>query len=146
VFGFLGKLLLGKGTLEPELREQLESEGLVLIEEGLSGSVRYDRFRAPGRYHNGKVTPERMGLGVSEERVVVYCKSGRVKLIDSEYSNPRLGMVDVCVSDDGRVAFRIDYDRGDVPRVSGLVTVRLRTPNAARIVDEVRARLEGRPA
>jgi len=146
VLGFLGKLLLGNGTLAPKLRTELESEGLVLIEEGLSGSVRYDHFKAPGRYHDGKVTPERMGIGVSEERVAVYCKSGRVKLIDTAYSNPRLEMVDVSLSDDGRVAFRIDYDRGDVPRVSGLVTVRVQTPNAARIVDEVRARLEGRPA
>jgi len=34
-------LLLGDGTLKPSLRAELEAEGLVSIEEGLGGSVRY---------------------------------------------------------------------------------------------------------
>ncbi len=141
---FLTRILLGDGTLKPELRKTLESEGLVLIEEGLGGSVRYKRFRAPGRYHNGKVTPERMGLGVSRERVVVYCRSGRVKLVDSEFSSPRLGAVEVSLKDDKRVAIRIDYDRADVPRVSGEITIVVKTPNARRIMDQLRARIASR--
>ena len=140
---FLARLLLGDGTLEPELRAALESEGLVLIEEGLRGSVRYRRFRAPGRRHHGKVTSERMGLAVSEERFVVCCRSGRVKLIDTLFSNPRLGMFDISLRGDDAVAVRIDYDRGDVPDVSGEVTILARTPSAASIVDHVRARLGG---
>ena len=138
--GFLAKLLLGGGTLEPELRAALESEGLVLIEEGLSGSVRYKRFKAPGRYHNGKITPERIGIGVSEERFAVYCKSGRVKLLDTEFSNPRLSALDVSLSENDRVAIRVDYDKLDVPRVSGEITIVARTRNAARIVEALRAR------
>ncbi len=143
VFTPLAKLLLGNGTLRPELRAALESEGLVILEEGLGGSVRYTRFRAPGRYHNGKVTPERIGLGLSEERFVAYCRSGKVKLIDTEFSNPLLSAVDVSVSGDDGVAIRVDYDRADVPKVSGEITVVARTPNAPRIVEELRARLKG---
>ena len=143
---FLAKLLLGDGTLKPELRAALESEGLVLIEEGLRGSVRYKRFRAPGRRHHGKVTPERIGLAVSEERFVVYCRSGRVELIDTPFSNPRLSMFDISLRDHDTVAIRIDYDRGDVPNVSGEVTILARTPKAANVVDHVRARLGGADA
>jgi hypothetical protein len=140
---FLARLLLGDGTLKPEVRAALESEGLVLIEEGLRGSVRYKRFRAPGRRHHGRVTPERIGLAVSEERFVVYCRSGRVKLIDTLFSNPRLSMFDIFLRGDDTVAIRIDYDRGDVPSVSGEITILARTPNAANVVDHVRARLGG---
>ena len=140
--GFLAKLLLGDGTLKPELRAALESEGIVLIEEGLSGSVRYSQFRAPGRYHNGKIVPERMGIGISEQRLAVYCRSGKVKLLDTEFSNPRLSAVEVSRKDDDGIAIRVDYDQLDVPRVSGEVTIVLRTPNAASIVDELRGRLE----
>ncbi len=140
--GFLARLLLGDGKLKPALRAALEAEGLVRIEEGLSGSVRYERFKAPGRYHNGKITPQRMGLGVSEERFAVYCASGRAKLIDTKFSNPRLSAVDVSLKDEGRIAIRIDYDRFDVPNVSGEITIVVRSPNAASIVDELRARLE----
>lgn len=138
---FLSKLLLGDGTLKPKLRAELESEGLVLIEEGLSGSVRYKRFKAPGRRHHGKVTGERIGLGISEERFVAYCRSGRAKLVDTAFSDPRLDMVEVSLRDENGVAIRIDFDRGHVPKVSGEITIVARTPNAPQIVAALRARL-----
>ena len=138
---FLGRLLLGNGTLAPELRQELESEGLVLIEEGLGGSLRYHRYRAPCKYFNGKITPQRIGLGISRKRFVAYCRSGKVDLVDSAFSSPRLGMVDVSLRDDKRVAILVDYDRGDVPNVSGQVTIVARTPNAPAIVDELRTRI-----
>jgi hypothetical protein len=136
----LARLLLGDGTLKPEMKEALAVEGLVLVEENLRGSVRYKRFRAPGRYHHGKVTAERMGIGVSEKRFVVYCRGGRVKLIDSEYTNPRLEAMEVALKDDDAIAFRVDYDRMGEPGIRGEVTIVARTPNAARIADHVKAR------
>jgi hypothetical protein len=140
--GFLQKLLFGDGSIEPGLRTALEAEGVVLVEEGLRASIRYSRFRAPGRRHNGKVTIERVGLGISEQRFVVYCRSGERKLVDTGFSNERLGMVEVSLSSDGAVAIKIDYDRQtDSPKVSGQITITARTPNAPRIVDELRRRL-----
>ena len=136
--GFLDKLLLGGGKLKPELREALESEGLVLIEEGLSGSVRYTHFKAPGKRFNGKVTPMRMGIGISEERFVVH---GQAKLIDSPFSAPNFDWVDVGLHSEDKVSFQVDYDRADVKNVSGQIEIRAKTPNAARIVEELRSRL-----
>src|SRR5688572_31667384 len=81
--GLLGTLLLGNGTLRETLRKELEAEGLVRIEEQLRGSVRYEHFKAPGKRFHGKITPQRIGLGISETRVVAYCRSGRAKLMDS---------------------------------------------------------------
>ena len=104
--------------------------------------MRYKRFKAPGRYHNGKITPERMALGLSEQRFVVYCKSGRVKLLDTPFDNPRLDALDVSPKDENRVAIHVDYDKLDVPRVSGEITIVAKTPNAAHIAGELRARLE----
>jgi len=98
---FLAKLLLGDGKLRAKLRAALDSEGLVLLEEGLPGSVRYHRFKAPGRRFHGKVTGERIGLAAGVERVVVYCRSGRAKLIDTPFSNPRLGLVEVSLKREG---------------------------------------------
>ena len=140
--GFLAKLLGGKGAaFRPQLRATLESEGLILIEEGLSGSVRYQKFRAPGKYFDGKVVPQTMCLAISEQRLAVYGHSGRVKLVDTAFDNPRLGMLEVSLKDDGRVAILVDYDKGDVPKVSGEVTIVAKSPNAAAIADELRARL-----
>ena len=138
---FLAKLLLGNGSIRPKLRAALESEGLVLIEEGLPGSVRYHRFKAPGKRFHGKVTAERLGLAVSEERFVVYCRSGRGKLVDTPYSDPRLDMLDVELQDEDRVVIRIDYDKGDVAKISGQIAIHATTPSAPKIVEELRARL-----
>ena len=139
--GLFTNLLLGKGTLKPSLRAELESEGVVLIEEGLVGSIRYSHFKAPGKRFNGKITGECFGLGISERRLAVYCRSGRVKLIDQPFTEPRLSAVDVSLDGEDRVALLIDYDRAEVPRVSGQMTIRARTPNAARVVDELNSRL-----
>ena len=136
--GFLDKLLLGGGKLKPELREAIESEGLVLIEEGLSGSVRYTHFKAPGKRFNGKVTPMRMGIGISEDRCVVY---GRAQLVDSKFTAPNWDWVDIGVHDENKVSFVVDYDRGDEKNISGQIEIQAKTPNAARIVEELEKRL-----
>ena len=143
--GLFTKLLLGNGTLKPSLRAALESEGLVLVEEGLPGSIRYANFKAPGRRYRGKITGQCFGLGISERRLALYCRSGRVKLIDQPFTEPRLSAVDVSLEGEDRVALLIDYDRVEVPQVSGQMTIRARTPNAARVVEELTSRLGRQP-
>jgi hypothetical protein len=81
-----------------------------------------------------------MGIGISEERFVVYCKSGRVKLIDSAFSNPRLGMFDVSLDGDDAVVFRIDYDQAEEKNVSGQIRIVAKAPNAPAIAGELRRR------
>ena len=132
---------LGNGALEPEVRAELEAEGLVLVEEGLKGSIRYDRFKAPGKRFYGKVTGERFAIALSEERFVVYCRSGSVELMDSPWSSPRLEALEVSVEDGDRLLLRVDYDRMGEPSVSGAITVRASTPRAEEIADEFRRRL-----
>lgn len=139
--GFLGKLLLGDGRFKPDLRAALASEGVVIMEEGLAGSVRYRHFKAPGRRFHRKVTVERIALAVTEERLAVYCRSGRAKLIDSAFSEPRLAAVHVSLHDGDTVSIRVDYDRAGVPKVSGEIEIRAATPNAVHVVEHLKARL-----
>ena len=138
---FLEYFRIGKGTLKPKLRAALELEGIVLLEEGLPGKVRYKHFKAPGRRFHGKVTLERIGLAITHERFAVYCRSGRAKLIDVPFSDPRLARLDISLKDEHIVAIHIDFDRFDVPKVSGEMTIEARSPRARAIVDELHARL-----
>jgi hypothetical protein len=138
--GFLAKLLLGNGTLRPPLRAELEAEGLVLVAEGLSGSLRYSHFKAPGKRFHGKITAVRVGVGLSRERVVVYGHSGRAKLVDTPYSSPRWSMVEV-VAEEDRVEFRVDYGKQEDPRYGGRLSIRVTTPEAHRIAGEVTTRI-----
>ena len=138
---FLAKLLLGTGELKPALRAALELEGLVALAQGLPGAVRYRRFKAPGRRFHGKVTIERIGLAISEQRLVMYCRSGRAKLIDASFSNLRRGGIEVSLRDGDTVSIRIDYDQLDIPDVSGEIAITARTPKAPDIVRHLQARL-----
>ena len=139
--GILDRFRLGDGSLTPELRATLEAEGLVLVEEGLRGKIRYDAFKAPGKRFYGKVAIERIGLAISEYRFAVYCRSGSVELIDSPFSEPRLALIEVSAEPGDELAIRIDYDRFGEPKVSGRITITARTPRAAEIADQIRARV-----
>ena len=142
--GLFDMFRLGNGALKPQLRAELEAEGMVLAEEGLHGSVRYSNFKAPGRRHHGKVTGERIGIGLSERRLAVYCRSGSVKLIDTELSSPRFEIVEIALEEPETIEFRIDYDRSEeakAARVSGQIRIVARTPRAAEIVDQVNSRI-----
>ena len=135
------RILLGNGCLADEVRAQLEAEGLVLLEENLSGSVRYTKFKAPGRYHDGKVQPQRFAVAISESRFVVYCRSGKVELMDSTFDQPNLDALEVTTEGDDRLILRVDYDKLAKPGISGEVAIHLKTPKAAAIADQLRARV-----
>jgi hypothetical protein len=137
---FLAKFRRGDGTFEPTLRAAIEAEGLVLLEEGLTGRVRYNNFRAPGRRHHGKVVPERLALAISDARFVAYCRSGSVKLIDAPFANPRLGLLEMTAADETLV-IRIDYDRAGLSKISGQITIEAETANAANICEHFQARV-----
>ena len=129
---FISRMVMGDGTLPYDVREQLEGEGILFLEEGLSGSIRYSRFRAPGRRFNNRVTAERIAL---------YCHSGSAKLIDNPFSADAFSYVDVDVEHDGRLVFTVDYDRAGEPGHSGQVRIHVLTPNAETIAEMVRPRI-----
>jgi hypothetical protein len=139
--GIFDRFRLGNGALKPDVRAELEAEGLVLVEEGLHGSIRYDRFKAPGKRFYGKVAGERFAIGLSEERFVVYCRSGSVELMDSPFSSPRLAALEISVEGNDRLLLKVDYDRMGEPSVSGTIAVRANTPRAAEIAEQLRTRI-----
>jgi hypothetical protein len=63
-----------------------------------------------------------------------------VKIINTPFSDPRLKALGVSLKDDDGVAIRIDFDRLDVPKVSGVITVVMRSPNAMSIVQQLQDR------
>ena len=137
-------LLFGGGRLKPELRAALEAEGLVMIEEQLRATLRYTHFRAPGKRFHGKVVPMRVALAISEQRLVIRGGVGTADLVDSPFDSPRWKAVDVSVDGDDRLVIEIDYSRmeeAEAAGVSGEIAIKVRTPKAATIVEEFRARV-----
>jgi hypothetical protein len=143
--GFLSKMLFGGGRFKDEMRAELESEGVVLLEEGLRGSLNYKHFKAPGKRFNGKRVPMKLALAMTEKRIVCFGGVGAGKVIDSEWTAAGLDAVTVELESADKVAFHVDYDRMGQPKVSGLIIVRVQTPSAPLIAEHFNAR-RGRSA
>jgi hypothetical protein len=141
--GFLRRALLGDGRLPDDLRAQLSAEHLVLIEEGLSGSITYRGFRGPGRRSSFEKTAFAGAIAISSLRVVVWISRGKPmdagKHLDVPFADDRMRGLEVVAERPDRVC--IAYDPAAFnPQTSGRVELRLRTPKAAEIV-----RLMNRP-
>lgn len=46
--------LFGWGKIPKEFASTLQGEGIILLDEGISGSITFRKFKAPGRYHSWK--------------------------------------------------------------------------------------------
>jgi hypothetical protein len=135
------RLLLGSGRFKDGLRAELEAEGIEFLGEGVGGSIRYTKFKAPGRRSDGKVQPHRFAVAITRERFVVYCRSGAAELVDSPWDSPNFGWLDMEVTDDGgRLILTVDYDRANRADVAGQVAIHLKTPSADLIASQVEAR------
>jgi hypothetical protein len=132
------RLLVGSGQPPPDLRAAVVAEHPVLLAEGLTGSTTLRRFR------NGRSVGSQSGSGwyekraisgaiaISPVRLVVW--AGRFKHIDVPLDHPMLATIEIRSDRPGQVTF--GYDAGATnPSRSGQVEVRLRTEQAARVID-----------
>lgn len=124
------RMLLGSGRLPERLRAELAGTDLVLLEEGLVGSVTYRHYRAPGRRSNWRKDAATGAVAVTANRLVVW--AGHFKHIDVPLDHPVRATIEVRAEQPDRVCFA--YDAGTTsPDRSGQVEVRLRTRQAERI-------------
>ena len=128
----LRRLIVGSGLLPDDLRAALSAEGIVLIEEGLPGSVTYRNYRAPGRYSNWRKVAFSGAIAITTRRLVVAAARGG-KQVDVPLVPDSRRAVQVSSDKPDTVLFTIDPHVFD-PQKSGTIEIRLRTPRAAEIV------------
>jgi hypothetical protein len=123
-------MLLGSGRLPEPIRAELAAGGAVLLEEGLTGSVTYRGYRAPGRYSAWRKQAVSGAVALTADRLVVW--AGGFRHIDVELAHPLRATIEVRAERPDRVCFA--YDAGATnPSRSGRVEVRLRTTQAERV-------------
>lgn len=133
----LMRVLLGPGRFPEALRAELAADGPVVLEEGLSGSVTYRNYRAPRQRSNWKKEAASGAVAITRTRLVVF--AGRMKHIDVPLAHPLRATITVAADQPDRVCFGYDAGAASSDR-SGQVEVRLRTPQAARIVELLTSR------
>jgi hypothetical protein len=131
----LGPLLLGSGHLGEDVRSQLDVEGVLLLAEGLPGSIAL-HHRANGRRAGVAFRATNGAIAITRQRLVVWSE-GRTQ-IDLPLRDRRLQAIEVATDRDDRVLFAFELERLQADR-SGRIEIRLRTTQAAQIVALVEA-------
>lgn len=126
--------LFGLGKLPKKLAPTLADEGIVLLDEGIRGTVTLRKFRSPGRYHWYKRAGFAGSIVVTKTRFAAFMFSRAI--INVPLDDERLGLLDVSVPEEGtlRVAFDATSFHEDW---TGSVECRFRTANAAEALDTV---------
>ncbi|PZF79443.1 hypothetical protein [Jiangella anatolica] len=124
------RLLLGSGRLSDELRRELAAEGIVFVEEGLTGSVR--EFRSARHERANEIEGTAGAIVLTPGRLVVWTSRGphRGKHIDVPLRDGRPMGVDVRADPPERIVFGYEPGRPH-PGGPGRIEVHLKTPSAA---------------
>lgn len=128
----LRRLLFGPGQLPEDLRAALTAEGLVLLDEGLPGTITYRGRRAGGRRSSWTKDPTIGAIAVTGRRLVVW--AGHSKHIDVLLADPRRTAIQISAQRRGRLCFAFDAGAFD-PAHTGRVELRLRPADAARVTE-----------
>ncbi len=129
--------LFGIGRIPKDHRAVLESEGLVLFDEGIGGSVILRKFKAPGRRHSWRKSWFSGSVAFTNKRVIAFAYSRQI--INVPFDDPRVERLNCTAEDDTCLYF--SFESGDFSDdMSGTVEVRFRTPHARLFAEKVRAK------
>src|SRR5947207_12093552 len=125
------------GKIPDQLKAQLESEGILLQDEGISGSATYTNFRRPGRYSSWRRVWYTGSLVVTQTRLVALAYSKPA--IDVPFTDQRFRSLDLSLEKAYtlRVAFDASLFHVDW---SGKIEYRFNTEQAQTFLDTLKAR------
>lgn len=134
--------IFGIGRLPARERAALEPEGVVLVEDGLSASVTYRNYRAPGKRFLGRKSWFPGSLVVTGKRLVAFGFSRR--LVNLAFDDPRFAALEFAVEDGRRLCIAFEASTFDDDR-SGTVEFRFATPHAGAFLEAIQARCGHKP-
>jgi hypothetical protein len=129
--------LFHAGRFPSQLRAQMESEGILVQDEGIPGSVTYRNFHRPGAYSSWRRQWYTTSLAVTQTRLVGLAYSSPI--INVPFSDERFQRLNISLekSDALLIAFDASLFHSDW---SGKIEYRFRTPQAQAFLDALKAR------
>ena len=128
--------LFGFGGVPQAMKPILEQEGIVLLDEGIGGSITFRNFRAPGKRYSYRKNWFTGSLVVTKLRFAGFAFSWPV--INVPLEGRHIGKLVRSLEKDGAVV-RIDYDSSDFhDDWSGTIECRFRTPKAQQFLERLR--------
>ena len=119
--------LFGIGKIPDKYHAALQSEGVLLSDEGVKGSVTYLNFRSPNRYANWKRQWYTASIALTNERLSAFSYSSPI--IDVPLTDERFSQMQFSLEDENTllVAFDASLFQTDW---SGKLEYRFQTPQA----------------
>jgi len=127
--------LFGLGRISARKREKLEQEGIVLVEEGLSGSVLCQDFRAPGQYAALRKWGVVGWMALTRDAFHTYGNTGSLNM---NVSRERWAELQCEVVKEDKLRITLDASLF-MEKASGTITVSFKTPNARQWQNALRA-------
>lgn len=129
--------LFRAGRFPSQLKAQMESEGILVQDEGIAGSVTYIRFHRPGSSSSWRRQWYTAALAMTQTRLVGLANSSPI--INVPFSDERFHRLGVSLekTDALLIAFDASLFHSDW---SGNIEYRFRTPQAQAFLDVLKAR------
>ena len=94
------------GKMPAREASEIQSEGVILFDEGFKGTKTYINFRAPWRYSNWKRQWFTASIAHTETRFVAFQYA--LKMIDIPFSDERFRGLKFSIEDDGALLVAFD--------------------------------------
>ena len=137
MFEFIKKWFANIGKLSEVLISELESEGIVLMDEKIRGTITYRDFHAPGKRFLYKKSAFTSALVVTKARLLATSYAN--KAINVPFADERIHSMKFTV-EDGKLCIFFDASLFQ-ENWSGHLEFRFNTPNAQRFLDEIQKQL-----
>src|SRR5688572_26833497 len=98
--------LFGFGKIPAEYHSALQSEGDLLSDEGIRGSVTYLNFRSPNRYANWKRQWYTTSIALANTRLLAFSYSSPI--IDVPLTDPRFRQMQFSLEDENTLLIAFD--------------------------------------
>ncbi|MDT4965377.1 MAG: hypothetical protein QOJ64_114 [Acidobacteriota bacterium] len=129
--------VFGVGKIPELLDAQLNEEGILLLDEGIKGSVTYLNFRSPGRYANWRRQWYTASIALTQTRMVGLRFSQLI--INVPLADERIRKMDFSLETSG--ALLVAFDAGLFHQDwSGKIEYRFRTTYGQAFLDKLRER------
>ena len=130
--------LFGVGKIPAPFMSQLQSEGIVVMDEGVKGSVTYRNFRAPGKRFGLRRQWYTASIALTKVRLLALWSSNPI--INVPLEDKRLRAMQFSLENGGAlcVAFDASLFHADW---SGTIEYRFRTLEAPRLLESLRRQI-----
>ena len=129
--------LFGVGRMPAPWRTTLESEGLVLVDEGIAGSVTYRDFRAPGKRFTWRKVAFSGAIALTKTRLLALHYANTA--INIPLNDERFGQLRISVEGEETLLVAFDPSRFHSDW-SGTMEYRFRTSQAQAFFEILRER------